>query len=812
MMLRILDHLAGDVRFAVRTLRANPGFANVAILCLALGIGVNSTIFSVVDTFAIRPLPFRAPEELVAIATTDRSTGQDNVALSYPELQDAKERTRTFSDIAGSTGRSLSVADAGQDPERILGAAVTANLFPTLGIAPIKGRLFRADEDAVGAPRVALVSEGLWRRRYAGDPAILGRTITINNDPYTVIGVMPPRFQYPAQAQIWIPLTPVEHASVRGNRSIQVVARLKPGATLAQARQDLAAVAAQLEKAYLEDLGRGITAWTLRDAMVPGEMRMVAFTLMGAVSLVLLIACANVANLLLSRATIRQREIAVRTALGAGRARIAGQLLTESIVIAAVSAPLGTAIAYGGLTWLTASIPPQAQAPYYLDWSLNPRVLVYTAAITIVTALLFGITPALQTARTNVPEALKDGGRSGAGSARSRLRSALVVAEIALSLMLLVGASLFMRSFVNLQDANPGIETHALMTLRFYMGGDAYDPPDAIVRRVNDIVRRVEALPGVQSAFASNLVPLAAGGNFGRLVADGMNVTPGQEPSSWYFGVTGHAMQTLAVPIVSGRNFTEDEGARRSKVALVNAALAKRLWPNLADVVGQRIRLLDDPQHDWLTVVGQVGEFRVFTSRDDTPVPYAFVPYPYDPFRNTGLTIRVAGGAPALVTQAVREEIHRSDALLPIFQEQSGEDARVSSYWQSRLMTWLFSIFGTIALALAAIGVYGVLSYAVALRTQEIGVRMALGANRRDVFALVLRDGAVLAAIGILCGVAGAAAITRVLTRLLYNVSAMDPISFAGTSACLMLIALVASAVPARRATAVDPIIALRAE
>ncbi|HZT75803.1 MAG TPA: ABC transporter permease [Vicinamibacterales bacterium] len=811
-MRRWADHLFLDLRFALRTLQKNRAFAALTVACLALGIGVNSTIFSVVDTFAVRPLPFRAPDALVAIATTDRSTGQDNIALSYPELQDVIARTRTFADVAASTGRSLAVSDAGTEPERILGAAVTANLFPTLGIAPARGRLFRADEDAVGAPRVALVSDGLWQRRYAGDPSILGRTITINNATYTVVGVMPPRFQYPGQAQIWIPLTPVEHASVRGNRSIQTVARLKPGATLAQARQDLAAVGAQLETEYLDDLGRGMTASTLRDAMIPSEMRMVVFTLMGAVSLVLLIACANVANLLLSRATIRRREIAVRTALGAGRARIVRQLLTESLVIAIVSAPLGVAIAYGGLTWLTASVPPQAQTPYYLDWSLNPRVLVYTAAIAIVTGLLFGLAPALQAARANVHDALKDGGRTGASSARNRLRSALVVAEIALSLVLLVGASLFMRSFVNLQDARPGIETEALMTLRFYMGGDTYDPPDAIVRRVNDVVRRVEALPAVRSAFASNLVPLAAGGNFGRIVADGMSVTPGQEPSVSYFGVTAHAMQTLGVTIAVGRNFTDDEGQRRSGVAIVNGTLAKRLWPNRPNAIGQRVRLLDDPQHEWLTVVGQVGEFRLFTSRDDRPVPYAFVPYPYDPFRNTGLTIRVAGGAPTAITAAVRDEIHRSDPLLPIFQEQSGAENRVNSFWQSRLMTWLFSIFGVIALALASIGVYGVLSYAVALRTQEIGVRMALGASRRDVFAMVLRDGALLAAIGIGCGVAGAAAVTHLVTRLLYNVSATDPISFTATSACLLVVALVASFVPARRATGVDPMIALRAD
>jgi putative ABC transport system permease protein len=529
---------------------------------------------------------------------------------------------------------------------------------------------------------------------------------------------------------------------------------------------------------------------------------------------VLLIACANVANLLLSRATVRQREIAVRSALGAGRGRIVRQLLTESLLIAIAAAPLGVAVAYIGLQWLTASIPPNNQAPYYIDWSMNPRVIIYTGAIALLTGVIFGLAPAFQAAKTNLQDSLKDGGRGSAGGARSRLRSTLVVLEIALSLVLLVGASLFVRSFLNLQDARAGIETTPLMTLRFYMPGDQYEPRDAIIRRVDDIVRRVEALPGVASAMASNMVPLASGGSGGAVVPEGVAFAEGQEPNASYFGVTPHLLKTLNVPLVAGRDFTDAEGQGRSAVAIVNSVFAKRLWPNRteAGVVGQRFRRLEDKPPEWITVIGVVGDFRLFSVKDGKPSPYAFISYPYEATRNTGLTIRIAGGAPASITSVVRQEIRRSDPTLPLFSIQTGEEARLNTFWQYRLFGWMFGIFGAVALLLASIGVYGVLSYAVSQRTQEIGVRMALGASRQNVFALVVSHGARLAAAGIGCGVLGAIGVTRVVTSLLYNVTATDPLSYIGTAVFLALVALLASYIPARRATGVDPMIALRAE
>jgi putative ABC transport system permease protein len=806
-----MDAVLQDLRYAVRTLIKNPGFAALTITCLALGIGVNSTIFSVVDTVAIRPLPFLDPDRMVSLHTTHKANGIDRGGVSFLDLQDWRARTHSFIEIAAVTGRSLTLSGTGE-PERFNGATVTWNMFPMLGIQPILGRQIRQEEDTPGGPRVVLLSHGVWQRRYASDPAVIGRTIIVNGNPHTVIGVMPPKFQFPEQAQLWIPQAPIEYTSTRSGRNLQVIARLKPGVALQEARRDIGAAADGLGAEERDDQGWGASAMVLRDDMVPSDIRLIILTMMGAVTLVLLIACANVANLLLARATVRQREIAVRTALGAGRGRIVRQLLTESVLIAVAAAPLGIVIAYIGLQWLTASIPANNQAPYYIDWSMNPRVIVYTSAIAVLTGLVFGLAPALQAAKTNLQEALKDGGRGSAGGARQRLRNVLVVAEIALSLILLVGASLFVRSFLNMQDARAGFDPAPLMTLRFYMPGDQYDTPEAMIRRVDDVVRRVEALPGVVSVMASNMVPLSGGGSDGGVVPEGVAIAAGQEPQISYYSVTPHLLKTLNVPLVSGRDFTDAEGQGRSGVAVVNGVFAKRLWPNRADVLGQRFRLLDDAQKQWITVIGVVSDFRLFSVRDGKPSPYAFVSYAYDPTRNTGLTIRVAGGAPASIANAVRQEIRKADPTLPLFNIQSGEEARVRTFWQYRLFGWMFSIFGVIALLLASIGVYGVLAYAVSQRTQEIGVRMALGASRQNVFTLIVSQGARLAGLGILFGVIGAAAVTRVITSQLYNVSATDPVSFAGTAVFLALVALLASYVPARRATSVDPMIALRAE
>ena len=788
-----------------------PGVTLVAVVCLALGIGVNSTIFSIVDTIAIKALPFRDPDRLVVVgAVREGQNGDDLQGMSAPDFRDWRSRTHAFSDMGAVSTRQYSVSDGGE-AERLDGAIVTASLFPLLGVQPIAGRRFSDADDRPGAAPVALISHGLWQRRYASDSSVIGRRIFVDAAPVEIVGVMPPRFQFPEQSELWLPAGPATTKSGRASRELSVIGRLTPGLSLPAAREDAIGIARQLAAEYPEDQKITAGAKTMRDDLVPEDVRLIVYTMMGAVTFVLLIACGNVANLLLARATARQREIALRAALGAGRGRIVRQLLTESIVIALLSTPLGIAIAYVGLRWLTASIPP-GQVPYYIDWTMNPRVVVYTAAIAIATGVVFGLAPALQATRGDLHGSLKEG-RGSAGGFRNRLRSSLVVLEVALSLVVLVGASLFVRTFVNFERARSGVATGGLMTMRFYMAGDAYATPEALIRRIDDILRRVEALPGVVSATASQMMPYSGGMSGGRAVPDGSTVTVDRAPQITFAGVTPHLLRTLNQPPVSGRDFTEAEGASRSGVAIVNQVLAQQLWPDRADVVGLRFRLSNDfMKPETLTIIGTVADFRLFTVRQGKPSPYAFLPLAYGPRRDTGLTIRVAGAAPATITSMVREQIRQSDPTLAIFEAQTGDQARANTYWEYRLYGSMFSIFGIVAVLLASVGVYGVLSYAVSQRQQEIGIRMALGATRGAVFRLIVGDGTRLAIAGILFGLGAAAGVTQIIKSFLYNVSPTDPASFAATAVLLVLVAGVASYVPARRATAVDPMIALRQE
>jgi putative ABC transport system permease protein len=544
--------------------------------------------------------------------------------------------------------------------------------------------------------------------------------------------------------------------------------------------------------------------------MLPQDVELMILAMMSAVTLVLAIACANVANLLLARASVRHREISIRSALGAGRWRIVRQLLIEALFIAIASAPLGVLFARLGLLLIDQGIPPDA-VPFFIHWRLDARTLAYTIVVSLLTGILFGLAPALQAARTNLQSSLKEGGRGAAGGRRARLRNILVVAEVAMSLVLLIGASLFVRSFLNLQHATVGFQTAPLLTMRFSLPGAAYDPPDAKARRVADIVRRIEGLPGVESAFASNFVPLGGGGGEEQIVIEGKTVERGKEPSVTFVGATPHLRKTLAVALVRGRDITESEETTRTPVAVINQTMAKRLWSD-GDPIGRRFKTLSADKPEWFTVVGIVGDFRHYQGdSDDEVYPAAYVPYAFAPTLNTGVTIRTAGD-PARFVSSAREQIRAADATIPVFQVSTMEDLRQRSFWQFRLFGWMFSTFGVIALVLASIGVYGVLSYSVSQRTQEIGVRMALGAARPDVLRLILGQGLRLAAVGVGVGLLGAFGTTRFLRTVLYNVTPTDPVSFGAVAIFLTLVALVASYVPARRAMAVDPLVALRNE
>ena len=802
--------LIQDIRYGVRTALKNKTVTGLAVTCLAIGIGLNTMIFSVMDGVLIRPLPYHDPDNLVALNTTQRQTGLDFGWLSWLELQDWKERSRAFSAIGGVQYRSVTVSDGG-DTDRYAAAAVGHELFPLLGKYPQLGRGFNEQDDRQGGEPVVLLSDDLWRRRYDANPSIVGRAIQVNSRPHTVIGVMPPEFKFPENQYLWLPLAQSAVSQQRGERGIEVFARLRDGVTFAQARQDADAVAAGLATQYPDsNQGWGALVRTINDWALPDDVVTILGTMMGAVTMVLMIACFNVANLMLARASTRAREISIRTALGAGRGQITRQLLTESVIIGVLSVPLGMACAWAGLQLMDMSIPPD-RIPYFIHWELNFRAFVYAVVVAGLTGILFGLAPAIQASKADLQEGLKEGGRGMAGATRSWIRSTLVVAEVALSLVLLIGASLFVRSFLNLQRASGGFDPAPLMTMRFFLPNEQYATPDARTNRVEDILRRVEGLPGVEAAFASNLVPLSGGGGGTGLLIDGRAFPKGEEPGIGYVGVTPHMLKTLGLTVVRGRELTETEAMTRSSVALINQAMAKRYWPD-SDPIGARFRSRDNVKDPWFTVVGVTPDYRHGQSDTTDPIdPSAYIPFVYGAFPNTGITIRVSG-TPALISAPVREAIRASDPKLAVFQVATMAELRQRGYWQFFLFGWMFSLFGGIALVLAAVGVYGVLSYSVAQRTQEIGVRMALGASRGDVLKLVIVQGLRLAIVGVAIGVVGSFFVTPVIRGQLVDVSPSDPLSFIGVSIFLTVIASVASYVPARRAMAVDPLVALRAE
>ena len=794
-----------DLRYACRSLLQNRGFTAIAVACLALGIGVNSTIFSVVDGVILRPYPYPDADRIVVLNSTNQKNGITRGALSYADFKDVRDSSTTIETMAAFTARSLTIADGTGEPERFLGSPVSWTLFHLLGMPPIEGRNFTAADDQPGAEPVVLLSYDVWERRYQKDKGIIGRAININSRPHTVIGVMPPKFLFPETSRLWVPISYYMEPTPRNMRGVQVFTKLKPGVTVQQAQSDVEGIASRLASTYptvnenWSLMFRDLSSW-----MLPDDVKLIILTMMGAATLVLLIACSNVANLLLARASARQREISIRAALGAGRWRIVRQLLTEAVMIGLISAPLGIGVAYIGIQMLDSSMPPD-EIPYFIQWSLDARSLAYTIVIAMVTGIVFGMAPALQAVRGNLQSTLKEGGRGNTGG-RAWMRNTLVVVEVAMSLVLLVGASLFVRSFLNLQNASIGFETAPLMTMRFALPGAAYDVEDAKLRRVDDIVKRVQALPNVQSAFASNFVPMGGGGDGGNVEVEGRSYEKGKEPNISITPAAGNLRKTLAIDLVRGRDLTETESVTRSALALINQRMAQVLWPDI-DPIGRRFRRLNG---EWFTVVGIVSDFRHSQGDNNEPIgPGAYISYAYGQTLNTGITVRVTG-EPRLITPSVREAIRAADPLMPMFDVSTMEELRRLSFWQYRLFGSMFSIFGFIALVLASIGVYGVLSYSVSQRVQEIGVRMALGAERSHVMRLIVGQGLKLAAFGVAGGLAGAFAITPVIRTLLFNVTPTDPISFIGVSVFLGSVAMLASYIPARRAMAVDPIVALR--
>jgi putative ABC transport system permease protein len=808
-----MDTFLQDVRYGARTLAKSPGFTVVAILCLAIGIGVNTAIFSVVNGVLMTPFGFTEPERLLVVNSTNVTRDITEAGVSYQDFKDIRGRTTRFAGIGAQTFRSLTLTDL-EEPVRLPGATISWNLFSLLGVRPHLGRTFREDEDLPGAPGAVILGYDTWIQQFNGDSAILGRVIGVNARRHTVVGVMPERFKFPENQALWIPMGPIEDASPREARGLAVFARLAPGVAVDQARLELTSITKGLEETYPasnEGWSADITA--LRDEFIPNDIKLIILTMMGAVTFVLIIACANVANLMLARASGRQREIAIRSALGAGRGRMIRMLLTESVILALAGGVLGIAVAHLGLHLLDTAMPASQAPPYYIDWTIDADALAYVLAVSVVTGILFGLAPALGISSGNLQSSLKEGGRGSGGSARrNRLRNALVVAEVALSVVLLIGASLFVRTFLNLKDVDAGFDTSQLMTFRIYLPGERYEPPMAKARRVDDIIQRIEALPGVVAATASNTIALGGGGGGGPVEIEGHPVERGKEPGIFWAGVTPHWVRTYDLTITRGRDFTDAEGRDTTRVAVIDQTMAERFWPN-EDPVGRRFRFVGAAGGGWFTVIGTTRPMIVSDiDPDDEPQPMAFMPYPFMETLNTGITVRTATADPARITPALRSEVRASDPILPVFEVMTMTELRELGYWEFVLFGWMFSIFGAIALALASVGVYGVISYGVSQRTQEIGVRMALGARAGDVLRMVVRQGVTLALIGVGFGLVGAFGVTRVIETLLYNVSPTDPVSFLGIAAFLTLVAAVASYIPARRAMGVDPVQALRYE
>jgi predicted permease len=825
-----VDTFVKDGRYAFRTLARAPVLTGLAILCLSLGIGANATMFSVVNSTLVQPLPFHEPERLVDAWSMRRATSDDRSTTSYADFLDWQREATSFEALVGLQDRSLTLT-GGADPERVMGAAVSAGLFRMLGVQPALGREIDAGDDRPGAGPVVLLTDQLWRRRYDANPAIVGQAIGINGRPHTVVGVLPPDVNFPFLQMAYVALAPLAHDTPRGARDLQLFGRLKRGVTIEQAREDLGAVTARLAGVHPENKGWGAHVRPLRDYFAPDEVKVATIAALGAVTLVLLIACANVANLLLARATSRAREMSLRSGLGAARGRLVRQLLTEALVLGLLAVPLGVVLTEVGIALVTAGVPAD-DVPYLIKFDLDRTTLFYTVAVAALSSVLFGLAPAWQVSKTNLSAALREGGRTGSGGARAWARNLLVIGEVAIALVLLVGASLFMRSFLKLQGANAGFETAPLMTLRVYLPGNAYAEPGAKVRRIDDILARIDRLPGVHASGASNLIPLDGGGDRGPVVVDGAPVEPGKERRVFYAGVTPRYFETLNVPLLSGRGFTASEAEQGSAVAVVNVSFVHRVMAandaarsdgagkrllgasdlGRLDPVGRRIKLPDLDGAPWLTIVGVVPDFLTSEMDDTTDAPPAvFVAYRLAETPNTGIIVR-ATGDPAALTGALRAAVRDADTGLPIFAVATMDEVRRKGFWAFELFSWMFGIFGGLALVLGSAGVFGVLSYAVSQRTQEIGVRIALGASTRDVLALTVGQGLRLVAAGVVLGVVGAAAITRVIGTLLYDVTPTDPVSFAVVIAVLGAVGLLASYLPARRAMRINPVTALRSE
>jgi putative ABC transport system permease protein len=796
-----METLLRDLRYALRSLLQRPALFAVATLSLALGISANTTIFAAIDAYLIRPLPYPEPDGLFQFWTTNPERGWRRASSSLLDLTDYQAGS-SRAELAGYSGGSFNLSGT-ERPERISGTRVTAGFFQVLGVRPLRGRTFLPEEGAQGAARVVVLSHDYWMQHLAGDSAILGRALLLDGAPHTVVGIMPKGFAYPSPAtQMWTTLQRTGREA-RQERFLQIVGRVRSGSTLDQARAELAGIAERLSRSYVEDAGNGVSVLRLDRAIYNDEFHRGATISMVAVVFVLLIACANVANLLLARATGRARELALRTALGAGRGRLIRQLLTESVVLALAGGVLGTILSIWGVKAFVSIIPPDFFRTETI--SLDGRALAFTLVIAVGCGIMFGLAPALQGTSANISGTLREGGRSASmGVRRNRLGAALVVAEISLALVLLISAGLLIKGSIQLQRVDLGFVPEGVLTARVSVPEMQYPDSTRVTAFHSELLRRLREVPGVQSVGAAMNLPLQGGSGIAYSVEGEAKPEKGKEPIALFNAITPGYLESMSIRLLEGRAFTDGDRSGTPLVALVNETFAKRHWPD-GDPIGKRIEVGTSGVRE---VVGLVHDSRDFGPDDDPPL-MIYLPAFQRVQRGLAYTIR-SDQPPAVVTSAVREALAKLDPTLPLFSVQTMGEVIELEQRGEHIMPRLLTTFGAVALVLAIMGVYGVMSYSVSQRTQEMGVRMALGASRGDIVRLVLRQGGLLAGIGLVVGLGLAALTTRTLSVFLLGVSAYDPTIFAGVSAALVAAALAASLVPAGRAVKVDPLVALR--
>jgi putative ABC transport system permease protein len=805
------------LKYAFRMLVKDPWFTLVAVLALGLGIGVNSTVFTFVNAVLLRGLPFPNADQIVHL--NSRNTAEGNTqGVSYPDFQDWRAQARSFSSLAAYQQSTMNISDRGHPPERASGVRVSTNAFSIIREAPILGRDFKDGEDRKGAEPVAIIGYGLWKTRYGSDPNVVGRSLRINDVATTIIGVMAEGMRFPTNTDVWVPLVPDTDIERRDVRRVNLFGRLAPGVSLKQAQTELTGISKNLERQY-PDTNKSMDAeiMTFNQRFNGGPIRVVFLALMGAVGFVLLIACANVANLLLSRSARRSREMAVRIALGASRGRVIRQLLVESTLLAFVGGVLGWLLSLVGVRLFDMAVADVGK-PYWIKFTMDTTVFAFLVAVCFATGIIFGIVPALQVSKTNLNEILKESGRGNAGGRRARwMASSMVVAELALTIVLLAGAGLMIRSFMKLYSMDIGVDTTRMLTMRLALADKKYPTADKRQLFYEALLPRLATIPGVAAASITSAPPANGAGSRGLELEGRPEPDPKKVPQVTTLFVSDGYFDTLGVTMRQGRPLRETDGKAGSETAVVNMRFASQFYPG-EDVVGKRVRFkaaTSGPDANklkpWMAIVGVSPTIRQRNVQDVDPDAVIYVPYRFDAPLGTAILIR-GQGEPGALTSAVREAVQATDPDQPVFAVQTMEQSLAQQRWPYRVFGTMFTIFAIIALVLSSVGIYAVTAYSVTQRTQEIGVRMALGAQPRQVSWLILRQGLLQLLIGLMLGTAGALAAGPVLQTLLVQIKPTDPVTLAGIGVVFAIVTVCACLIPARRATRLDPISALRIE